>query len=192
MKVILLLSLFVFVSCATSRKIKNETITADEGIIVGKVTVLHKGKDITDDCSLIFKNGTKSDSFKLDKTGVVALKMPKGEIALRKLVCSITAPYTNLVEGATFNHKNNTGRTFFGNVVIDWDVDGGFKGSMLLGGAGAGYEVGKMKSEGKISMQVKPEPVDAVKIYKKENAWDQAKFSTSIIGIGKTDYSEKF
>jgi hypothetical protein len=135
-----LLILSSIMGCTTTQKDFTPKTEADEGIVVGRVSLVVNGSDRTSKCVAVF--GSFRHRYQLDNSGFVVLKLRKGESRLSGLFCgNETWGEQVSVCGGGFTVSSKE-VTYLGDVKISWSLPPESTGSIVwktilaLGGHG--------------------------------------------------------
>jgi len=130
----LLVGLAAGVGCATtSADFRLSEVTPDEGAIAGRLTIIYKGQAFTENCRAMF--GGKA--LQLAVGGIVLFHVKKGWTELDRLECQDGSNQHVQIKGARFFTQGDGWVSDFGDVVITWETEGGFKVSSMFGLLGA-------------------------------------------------------
>lgn len=156
--------IFLLAGCATTLKdYKVSSLKPTDGTIVGNVKVVYNGNDFTEKCQVCF-NAANGPCYKLDKTGLVVMKIKAGPTSIKRLACMDPSEQHYNMKGADFDVVAGT-QNYFGDVTFDWVNAGGFKASILFGLVGA--IVNEASNDGVLKMKVSSNPAGAKASYAK-------------------------
>lgn len=113
--------LIILISCSSKKLDKNTVISDQETVIIAQFKIMNNGKDITKNSKLFFDENIKGlFSYRLDETGKVTMKLPKGNHFLKLLY----TPYgsSNLPLGyANISIPDNSKVYYIGTIEITTD-----------------------------------------------------------------------
>lgn len=161
------LAILALADCSAGyKKFNPATADNEEGSFMGRIYIYNHGQDITSSCSVGF-NTNNIPWISLDESGLVFDKAGAGEVTLNRILCSSGSAYHYNPDGASFNNIGGESVTYFGDVVINWDFEGGLKTSSILFGAiGAAFESSSTNNEGILSMVVQDYGVDTAQNFR--------------------------
>jgi hypothetical protein len=128
------IALLLLSACAsTSSEIDMTSVRTDQRVAVGRITVFHNGENYTPFCELQYDDDPVP--IKMGKDGLVYRKISGTEIGLATVRCNAGGWYHYKFEPVIPIHASGTENTvsYFGDVEINWDFQGGLKASQLLG-----------------------------------------------------------
>ena len=142
--------------CATTAgDFRLDDLQPDEAAVAGQVKVIYNGKPYTDSCQVDIA-GT---SYKLDKSGMVFLRVKTGPAGLKGVFCQDKSLYHYNFDRAHFVAQGGGAVTYFGNATIVWETRGGFKPSMWFGLIGGIVDASSNDGQATISVLDDPGPV---------------------------------
>ena len=125
-----ILSLLLLSNCVSSGRVEVFDLAADEGLVVGKLTVLYNGKDVSRETIILFNEIMFGEyPYRGQYDGYIITKLPQGLNHVSRI--SYMQNFINL-------DKTNTGfvvgerskMTYIGDITIDWQ---GPKGKVPIG-----------------------------------------------------------
>ena len=120
-----LVFLFAVASCATTAQdFKPGSLRSDQGAVVGKIAVIYNGKPYSENCTVKIADAT----YQLGSDGLVLMSAKKGWHSFDRIECKDTSIYHYDLKGARFYNQGDGWASYFGDVVLEWRTDGGFKG----------------------------------------------------------------
>ena len=162
-----LLTLMLLASgCATtSKSIDVANTGVDEGVVLGKITIVYNGAVLTDACAISF-NARESNVFALGADGLIIQKLPRGRSTIREIFCAKfgyrEARYI-FPNPPTFENLGNGKVTYIGDMRIDWKTADEIKVSRMFGLIG--YAATKDDVDGLLEYQVEENFSDARGLY---------------------------
>ncbi|MEN8174349.1 MAG: hypothetical protein ABFS23_01210 [Pseudomonadota bacterium] len=146
--------LFVSSCATTSESIDVSKTSNAEGVVIGKITVTYNGVDFTEYCILSF-NERESNTFAVEKDGMIIHKLPKGDSTIRELFCakygwdSVRYIFKN---PPSFRTYGNGSVTYIGDIEVDWRTANEIKTSGYFGLIG--YAITKDDVDGILEYRV--------------------------------------
>lgn len=167
----------VFASCKSSKFDKDVAVLESETVLVGQFKILNKEKNITKNSKIYFdenKNGVLS--YKLDETGFLIMKIPKGNHFIKL----IYTPYgsANLPMGyANIAVPEHSNIYYIGHIEIQTD------GNLAKKFQGAIYDTSpKWVSEKKLEIKVQSDLSEASNFFQNKFG-NKTKLTESLLTI---------
>lgn len=116
-------SIFLFllflVSCKSSKFDSKSAVEASETIIIAKIVISNKGKDITKNAKIYFDENKKGLlSYRLKEDGLLIMKVPKGNHFLKHIYTQYGS--ANLPDGYALISVPESGKVYYiGTIEID-------------------------------------------------------------------------
>ena len=171
--------------CATTYKdFRVSDVNYKEGVAIGRVNITYNQKNYNSECAVCLyqTNGTGGPCQKLTEEGFVFLDILKGENSLGRVECKDTSIYHYNPVKAIFTQ--NEGVTYFGDVKIDWQNQGGFKGTDMFGLVGA--LISEAQTYGTFKMTVNEGNMkEVIKAYENQTKQEKVQVTKNLITVGK-------
>lgn len=123
----LLLFFFFVTACATTKKdFRVSDVQEGERVIFGRVKISQSGLDITENCFVFFEGAS---SYRLDKTGLVYHRISTESPGIIEFRCKDISIYRFKFAKKIVIPlgKQKDMASYFGDIVVDWDFNGGLK-----------------------------------------------------------------
>ena len=156
-------ALLMLVSCSSGKLNKNQIVSESETVIIGKFTILNNGKEVTKNSRIYFDENSKGVlTYRLDETGIVIMKLPKGNHFLKLIYTPYGSSY--LPDGYANISVPESGKAYYiGNIEID--------GSGLLQKKFSGIIIdvqAKDLKEKKLPIRIIDKPDEVLEAYQNE------------------------
>lgn len=127
---IIILSLLLLSSCVSTGRVEVFDLAPDEGLVVGKLTVLYNGKDVSRETTILFNEIMWGEfSYRGQDDGYIVTKLPQGENHIARI--AYLQNFLNLdITNTSFMVSERTKMTYIGDIIIDWQ---GPKGKVPMG-----------------------------------------------------------
>jgi len=176
-KIYFLFLLVALASCSSGRLSKNEAVSDQEAILVGQFKIMDNGRDVTKNSRIYFDENVKGVlDYKLDETGLLVMKVPKGNHFIKLLY----TPYgsANLPDGYAMLTAAEGGKVhYIGSIEIDGSGQLQKKFSGIVNDVQA-----KDLKEKKLPIVVSDRRDDALKAYEEEFGKTSAVISLLKVG----------
>jgi hypothetical protein len=175
----------MFVSCAsTYKEFRTKEVNYKEGIAIGKINIKYNGNKYNKECAACFYSikGNGGPCQMLTDEGYVFIAVLKGETSLGRIQCKDTSVYHYNPIGAVFNVGDDV--TYFGEVNIDWENEGGFKATDMFGAIGAAISESKIYGIFNMSVQI-GKMQEVVKLFQEQTKQEKIKVVKNIMSVGK-------
>ncbi|MCH8157625.1 MAG: hypothetical protein IID18_07750 [Nitrospinae bacterium] len=171
---------------ASYKEFKPLEVGDDQGVAIGKIKVVYKGKENFQQC--IVTIGSKITL--LSKEGLIFVALDEGKAEITEVNCrdeNDKISQNNNFKNAEFTVSN--GVNYFGDVTIVWsNPEPQSAASMILmvlgpigGGIGGAIQA---KKDGKISMSVEDNMEEVLNVYKKQVGDETIQAKKKIVTIG--------
>ncbi|NQT61506.1 MAG: hypothetical protein HQ556_00985 [Candidatus Marinimicrobia bacterium] len=135
---LILISLLLVSNCVSTGRVEVFDLAADEGLVVGKLTVLYNGKDVSRESTILFNEIMWGEyPFRGQDDGYIITKLPQGANHIARL--AYLQNFLNLDKSNTsFMVGERSKMTYIGDIIIDWQgPKGKIPMGLLFGVAGA-------------------------------------------------------
>lgn len=163
----LLVCLVAIAGCATtSADFRLSGIAQHEAAIAGRITIIYNDKVFTENCRVTFSG----DTLQLAPGGIVLFKVKRGLAHLEQLNCKDVSDQHVQIKGAQFLAQGDGWVSDFGDVVVTWRAEGGFKVSSMFGLIGA--IVDAASDDGVAILEVNPPVADVREAFRNQTGVD--------------------
>lgn len=188
----LILCVLIFnFGCATNsyKEFKPLEVEGNQGVAIGKIKVVYKGKENYEDCIV----NIGSTTTKVVKEGLVFVALDQGKAEITEVNCNDVTDgisQNNSLMDAEFTVSK--GVNYFGDVTIVWSnpepQSAASMGLVVFGAIGGAIAaVIQAKKDGKISMSVEDNMEDVLNAYKKHASDETIQATKKIITNGVQD-----
>lgn len=129
----------LFLGCLTVRKdFSPNTIRPGEGVIVGRINIIYNGMPRTGNCGVRL-DGEKEIFVYFTQEGWFLANVPAGITKFAKMTCSVGggSAFFYDFKNVLLRIKPYPAKTYVGDLMINWETEGGTKASDHFGVIGA-------------------------------------------------------
>lgn len=184
MNICIVTLLILLAGCAGSYKdLDTDKLSDDEGVAIGKVTVIYNGKPYNHECQICIQSSCQD----LTEEGWVFMRLKQGGALIEELYCSEGITRQNQAfEGAGFEVK--PGVTYFGDLTFNWKNENPFTfmnafATNFVGGV-AMQSAADAKLDGEIKMSVEDNMEPVLEAYQQQVGDESVSIGKSISVVG--------